>query len=76
MSLEPTEPERVLELYIADRENNVSQAMIYSHRSRLGHFIRWCNEEANITNLDELSDRQLHKFRIRRENRRLPLAGN
>ncbi|MES3516753.1 MAG: site-specific integrase [Natronomonas sp.] len=64
MSLEPIDPERALELYIADRQNNVSQATIYSHRSRLGHFIRWCNEEAEITNLNELSGRQLHEFRI------------
>lgn len=64
MSLEPIEPERALKLYIADRENNVSQATIYSHRSRLGHFVRWCNDEAEITNLNEVSGRQLHEFRI------------
>ncbi len=64
MSLEPIDPERALELYIADRENNVAQATIYSHRSRLGHFIRWCNDEAEITNLNDLSGRQLHEFRI------------
>lgn len=64
MSLEPIDPEHALELYLDDRENNVSQATIYSHRSRLGHFIQWCNDEANITNLNELSGRQLHEFRI------------
>ncbi|QLK25532.1 site-specific integrase [Natrinema zhouii] len=63
MSLEPIEPERALELYIADRENSVTQATIYSHRSRLGHFIRWCDDEG-ITNLNDLSGRQLHEFRI------------
>jgi site-specific recombinase XerD len=63
MSLEPIEPDRALELYIADRENSVSQATIYSHRSRLGHFVRWCDDEG-ITNLNELSGRQLHEFRI------------
>ena len=64
MNLEPIEPEHALELYLADRENNVSQATIYSHRSRLGHFIRWCNGEASINNLNDLSGRQLHEFRI------------
>lgn len=63
MSLEPIEPDHALELYIADRENSVTQATIYSHRSRLGHFIRWCDDEG-ITNLNELSGRQLHEFRI------------
>lgn len=63
MSLEPIEPDHALKLYLADRENSVTQATIYSHRSRLGHFIRWCNEEV-IENLNELSGRQLHEFRI------------
>ncbi len=63
MSLEPIEPDHALELYLADRENSVTQATIYSHRSRLGHFIRWCNEEG-IENLNNLSGRQLHEFRI------------
>lgn len=63
MSLEPIKPSRALELYIADRENSVTQATIYSHRSRLGHFIRWCDDE-EIINLNELSGRQLHEFRI------------
>ena len=63
MNLEPIEPDRALELYIADRENSVSQATIYSHRSRLGHLVRWCDNEG-ITNLNELSGRQLHEFRV------------
>ena len=63
MSLEPIDAETALELYLADRENSVTQATIYSHRSRLGHFIRWCDEEG-ISNLNELSGRQLHEFRI------------
>ena len=64
MNLEPIEPKYALELYLADRENNVSQATIYSHRSRLGHFIRWCQAGASINNLNELFGRQLHEFRI------------
>lgn len=63
MSLEPLEPERGLELYLADRENNVTDATIYSHRSRLGHLVRWCDEQ-DITNLNELTGRLLHEYRI------------
>lgn len=63
LSLEPIAPERALELYIADRENSVTQATIYSHHLRLGHFIRWCDHE-EITNLNDLSGRQLHEFRV------------
>jgi len=67
MSLEPIEPDTALEPYLADRENNVTEATIYSHRSRLGHFVRWCAEEG-ITNLNELTGRKLHRFRLWRRD--------
>ena len=67
MSLEPIVPETALELYLTDRENNVTEATIYSHRSRLGHFVRWCDEQ-EITNLNELTGRQLHEYRLWRRN--------
>lgn len=61
MSLEPIDPETALELYLTDRENNVTEATIYSHRSRLGHFVRWCDEQG-ISNLNDLTGRQLHEY--------------
>nr|WP_251328580.1 site-specific integrase [Haloplanus sp. HW8-1] len=67
MSLEPIEPDTALELYLADRKNNVTEATIYSHRSRLGHFVRWCAEE-EISNLNELTGRKLHRFRLWRRD--------
>ena len=67
MSLEPIDPETALELYLDDRENNVTEATLYSHRSRIGHFIRWCDEN-DITNLNTLTGRQLHEYRIWRRN--------
>lgn len=67
MSLEPIDPDTALELYLADRENNVTEATIYSHRSRLGHFVRWCDEQ-EITNLNELTGRQLHEYRLWRRD--------
>jgi len=63
MSLEALAPDRALELYLADRENSVTQSTLYAHRSRLGHFVRWCDEQG-IENLNALSGRQLHEYRI------------
>jgi len=63
MTLEPIDPANALELYLADRENSVTDATIYSHRSRLGHFVRWCENEG-IENLNELTGRRLHEYRI------------
>jgi len=63
MSLEPIDPETAVELYLADREAEVAKATLYSHSSRLGHFVRWCGEE-DIDNLNELSGRTLHEYRL------------
>ncbi len=67
MSLEPIDPETALELYLTDRENEVTQATLYSHRSRLGHFVRWCDEQ-EIANLNELTGRQLYEYRLWRRS--------
>jgi len=74
MTLEPIDPETALELYLADRENELSEATLYSHRSRLGHFVRWCDEQG-IDNLNELTGRQLHRYRLwRRDEGDLSIA--
>jgi len=67
MELEPIDPETALELYIAEKEMELSKSTIRSHRSRLGHFIRWCDER-DITNLNELTGRKLQEFRLWRRN--------
>ena len=68
MSLEPIEPDRALELYLADRENEVADATIRSHRLRLGHLIRWCDEEKDINDMNELTGRLLHEYRLWRRD--------
>lgn len=62
MTLEPIEPTKAVELYLADRETELSRASLQSHKYRLGHFIRWCTEE-EIANLNALTGRQLHEYR-------------
>lgn len=74
MALEPIDPETALELYLADRENELTEATLYSHKSRLSHFVRWCDEQS-IDNLNDLTGRQLHKYRLwRREEGDLSIA--
>lgn len=67
MTLEPIQPQTALDLYLTDRQNNIAEATLRSHRSRLGHFIRWCDQE-NITNLNNLTGRKLQRYRIWRRN--------
>jgi site-specific recombinase XerD len=68
MSLEPIDAESALELYLADKENELSEASLKGHKYRLGHFVRWCDEK-EIENLTTLTGRQLHRYRLwRRED--------
>ncbi|EMA41938.1 tyrosine-type recombinase/integrase [Halobiforma nitratireducens] len=68
MSLEPIDPETALDLYLTDRDTEVTQATLYSHSSRLSHFVRWCNQQG-IDNLNELTGRKMQEYRLwRRED--------
>jgi len=67
MNLEPIEPETAVELYLAEKATEYADATINSHRSRLGHLVRWC-DEMGIDNLNDLTGRQLHEYRIWRRN--------
>ena len=58
IDLEPISPEDAVELYLADKENDVAAATLQSHRSRLRYFLQWC-ENQEITNLNTLSRRDL-----------------
>jgi site-specific recombinase XerD len=67
MDLEPIDPETALELYLAAKESEYAASTVRSHRSRLDFFVRWCAEHG-IDNLNDLTGRQLHQFRLwRRE---------
>jgi len=66
--LEPIQPGRAVELYLKDKARECQQATVRSHRSRLGFFVDWCDEQ-DIENLNNLSARDIHEFRVwRRED--------
>ena len=67
MTLEPIDPPTALKLYLADRANDLADASLQAHEYRLGHFVRWCDEQP-ITNLNELTGRRLHEYRLWRRN--------
>ncbi len=67
MELEPIDPETAVELYLAEKETELAKATIDSHRSRLGHLVRWCGER-DLDYLNDLSGRRLHEYRIWRRD--------
>jgi site-specific recombinase XerD len=60
------EPETAVERYLSDREDEVNDATLKSHRARLKHFIRWCGEQ-DLENLNNLSGRDLQDYRYWRK---------
>lgn len=66
--LEPIGPNDALELYLTDRRGHLSDSTIRSHRSRLSTFIDWCIEEEGLENLNDLTGRTIHRYKIWRRD--------
>ena len=65
--LQPIDPSTAKEMYLREREQEVSDRTRQAHHYRLKHFVRWCDCES-IENLNELSGRDIHEFRLWRRN--------
>lgn len=65
--LEPITPDDAIELYLTDKQNEFADATLRSHRSRLNYFRDWCSEQ-DITNLNKISGRSLHRYRLWRRD--------
>lgn len=60
--LEPVSPTEALEKYLETKESEYAPTTIDSHRSRLGQFVAWCDDEG-IENLNDLSGSDLNDYR-------------
>ena len=66
--LEPIAPDAAMALYLDHRRGEVSDRTLTSHEYRLKPFTKWC-EEQEIHNLNDLTGRDLHAYRVdRRED--------
>ena len=65
--LQPIDPSTAKEMYLREREADLSERTRQSHHYRLKHFIEWCNQE-NFENLNELTGRDVHQFRLWRRD--------
>jgi len=64
--LEPIEPATAQELYLDHKANQCSDVTVQSHEYRTNFFVTWCAENG-IDNMNDLSGRDIHKFRLWRK---------
>lgn len=66
LELEPIEPGQAQELYLKHKASECTKKTVQGHRYRTNHFVRWCALEG-IGNLNDLTGRNLHEYRLWRE---------
>lgn len=64
--LDPMGPAEAVEFYFRHRESELSKSTLENQRYRLKSFVEWCESEG-ITNMNDLSGRDLHSFRVARQ---------
>jgi site-specific recombinase XerD len=58
------EVDSALQMYLEQRQPEVSDSTLQAHRYRLGHFVEWCENVAEIDNLNNLTGRDLQRYKI------------
>ena len=61
--LEPTTPAEAVEWYLDQRDPELTEKSLQNHRYRLSQFLAFCDEQ-DIENLNALTGRDLHRFRV------------
>ena len=63
-TLEPLAPAEALEMHLQSKKTDgASPITIKAHCIRLSHFLDWCEQE-NIENLNTLTGRDCHRFKL------------
>jgi len=60
-------------MYLHERSHELADATIQPHRYRLTQFVQWC-EQDGIDNFNEFSGRDIHRFRVKRNEDELATA--
>lgn len=66
-ALEPISPATAVEMYLSDRKRELRSSSLNAHKSALNFFEQWC-EEQDIHNLNEMTGRLLHQYRVWRRD--------
>lgn len=53
---------------IEQRKQEVSESTVQAYHYRLKHFVRWCEQVDEITNLNEITGRNLQRHKLWRRD--------
>ena len=65
--LEPLSPSEGLEMFISEKQDELAPTTLRSYRRRIDHFVQYC-EERDIDDLNDVSGRDLYRFRAHRRD--------
>ncbi|EMA25403.1 tyrosine-type recombinase/integrase [Haloarcula amylolytica] len=68
VNLDPLDPPTAKQMYLDERRQEVADATLQSHEYRLKQFVQWCIDDG-IDNMNEISGRDIHRFRVKRRNK-------
>lgn len=71
--LTPTAPAEAVEWYLSHRTPELSEKSLQNHGYRLDRFLEFC-EDADLTDLSDLTGRHLHQYRVYRSERVKPVT--
>ena len=66
--LDPLTPAEAKEMSLDARKREVAKSTVEDYHYRLKQFIRWCKEVEEISNLNELTGRDLQRFKTWRRD--------
>ncbi|WP_254823812.1 tyrosine-type recombinase/integrase [Haloglomus halophilum] len=72
-SLEPISPDEAVQFYLNNRQTELADGTLESYRYKLTHFVEWC-EADGIENLNELSGRDILRFKQSRQDDLAPVS--
>ena len=64
--LEPLTPDQGQDLFLDHKSTDCAESTVRNHTYRTNHFVEWCEEEG-IENLNELSGRDVQRYRLWRK---------
>lgn len=72
-NLEPLQPEKAVEMYLTNREDEVTKKSFQNIKSNLKVFLQWCDER-DVTNMNDATGRALANFRTWRSEQVKPIT--